>query len=203
MFERLLSGIRGVAPEIDSDEAAIEIECPFRGLEFFDEDHAKYFFGRDALTQHLLDQLREDRFLAVLGPSGSGKSSVVRAGLIPALRNGALPASGDWPVVVVRPGPAPMEALATGLVQLSGAGGDAIATQASLQAALDRDQHGLHTVVQLLAGGRSADHRVVILVDQFEEIFTLIPEEDDKTRSDFVSSLLYASSVPGVPPSSS
>ena len=56
---------------------------PFRGLEVFDEDHAEFFFGRDALTQQLVEQLREDRFLAVIGRSGSGKSSVVRAGLVP------------------------------------------------------------------------------------------------------------------------
>ena len=61
---------------------------PYRGLEVFDEAHAPYFFGRDALTQHLVEALRDTRFLAVLGPSGSGKSSLVRAGLLPQLRGG-------------------------------------------------------------------------------------------------------------------
>ena len=81
-FDRLISGIRGVAPEADVVDASAAIN-PFRGLEVFDEDHAEFFFGRDALTQQLVEQLREDRFLAVIGPSGSGKSSVVRAGLVP------------------------------------------------------------------------------------------------------------------------
>ena len=78
-------------PIAASTNPSLEIECPFRGLEVFDEDHAEFFFGREALTPHLVDQLREDRFLAVLGPSGSGKSSVVRAGLVPQVRRGVLP----------------------------------------------------------------------------------------------------------------
>ncbi len=75
-FDRLVSGIRGVAPSDASAEALEEgtSVCPFRGLEVFDEDHAEFFFGREALVQHLVEQLRTDRFLAVMGASGSGKS---------------------------------------------------------------------------------------------------------------------------------
>jgi hypothetical protein len=207
-FDRLLSGIRGVAPQAEGEDKDLEIECPFRGLEVFDEDHARFFFGREALTTHLVDQLREDRFLAVLGPSGSGKSSVVRAGLIPDLRDGVLPGSAEWPVVIVRPGTDPMDALATQLVQLTGTNGDAIGTQASIRDALSRDAHGLDTVVRLAIGGSDAsggvaqsavsvDHRVVIVIDQFEELFTLLT--DDKARDAFVSALLNASAVPGGP----
>ena len=67
--------------------------CPYRGLAVFEEADAPFFFGREADTQHLLEQLRTQRFLAVIGPSGSGKSSVVRAGVLPQLRQGALPDS--------------------------------------------------------------------------------------------------------------
>ena len=202
-LERLLAGIRGEAPDGGADEAELEIECPFRGLEVFDEDHARFFFGREALTAHLVDQLREDRFLAVLGPSGSGKSSVVRAGLIPEVRRGVLPGSEHWSVVVVRPGDDPMDALATGLVGLTRTNGDAIAGQESIRKALDKDAHGLDTVVRLAIGGdtsgtgSSVDDRVVVVIDQFEEVFTLL--DDDRKRNDFVAALLYASSVPGGP----
>jgi WD40 repeat protein len=200
-FDRLVSGIRGLAPETGAEgtEAGSReaIVCPFRGLEVFDEAHAEYFFGREALTQHLVEQLRADRFLAVLGASGSGKSSVVRAGLIPELRRGALPGSADWDVVLVRPGPNPMETLATRLVGLVGPGGDALGTRASILETLNRDERGLHTIVQLAVDGGSADDRVVIVVDQFEEIFTLV--HDDTERSKFVAALLYASSVAGGP----
>ena len=198
-FDRLVAGIRGLAPETGADEEAAadrdEIVCPFRGLEVFDEAHADYFFGREALTQHLVEQLREDRFLAVLGASGSGKSSVVRAGLIPQLRRGALPGSAGWDVVLVRPGTNPMEALATRLVELVGPKGDALGTRASILEALERDERGLHTIVQMAVDSGSSDDRVVVLIDQFEEIFTQLDDEDERAR--FVASLLYASSVAG------
>ena len=72
--------------------------APYRGLETFDEEHADLFFGREGDVQRLLEKLKASRFLAVLGPSGSGKSSLVRAGLFPALRRGAVPASETWQI---------------------------------------------------------------------------------------------------------
>src|SRR5205823_5069314 len=89
-FHELVCGIQGLAPgpKRTTDDPAV---CPFRGLQVFEEEHADLFFGREALTQHLVEQLRADRFLAVIGPSGSGKSSLVRAGLVPQVRKGVLP----------------------------------------------------------------------------------------------------------------
>ena len=196
-LDRLVSGIRGLAPEAPEpgDAAAERIPCPFRGLEAFDEEHAEYFVGREALTQHLVEQIREDRFLAVIGPSGSGKSSVVRAGLIPQLRQGSLPGSGRWPINVLRPGPHPMESLASSLVGLVGPGRDALASRDSILSTLTADERGLHTVIQLAVSAGSIDERVVIVVDQFEEVFTLA--HDVAERNAFVASLLYASSVVG------
>ena len=78
----------------DSDSAAFEGVCPYRGLEVFDVEHAPFFFGREALTEWLVIALRappsgqENRFLAILGASGSGKSSLARAGLVAALKRG-------------------------------------------------------------------------------------------------------------------
>src|SRR3712207_9411827 len=68
---------------------------PYRGLRVFEEQHTAWFFGRTADTQRLVEKLKASRFLAVLGASGSGKSSLVRAGLVPALRHGALPRSEE------------------------------------------------------------------------------------------------------------
>jgi WD40 repeat protein len=78
--------------------------CPYRGLDFFAEEHAPFFFGRTRVVDRLLASLRaQPRFLALLGPSGSGKSSVLRAGLMPGLRSGALPGSEGWEMSVIRP----------------------------------------------------------------------------------------------------
>ena len=97
---------------------------PYRGLDAFDEADAAFFFGREPDIQQLLERLKGGRFLAVLGPSGSGKSSLVRAGLVPALRRGAMPASDRWPVEIVKPGARPAEAIAARLLA-PGSGGAA------------------------------------------------------------------------------
>ena len=196
-FDRLLDGIRGVAPDSIDEEIRDEapIICPFRGLEVFDEEHAEYFFGREALTQYLVEQLRIDRFLAVVGPSGSGKSSVVRAGLVPHLRSGELPGSAGWPMVIVRPGPHPMEALASRLAAALFPGTDVLAARRSILTQLQEDERGLHTVVQTHVPGRGVDDRILIVVDQFEEIFTVC--HDVAEREAFVDALLHASSVVG------
>src|SRR4030095_9040111 len=115
-FHRLVSGIKGIAPgpavlspgkPSPLPDADI---CPYLGLETFQEKDAEFFFGRAALTQWLGGRLRGRRFLAVSGPSGSGHYSVVRAGLIPALRQGALPGSGDWQIVIMTPTERPLVA---------------------------------------------------------------------------------------------
>ena len=196
-FERLVDGIRGVATvtrdEFELDDAPIV--CPFRGLEVFDEEHADYFFGREALTQYLVEQLRSDRFLAVVGASGSGKSSVVRAGLVPQVRGGALPDSATWPVVIVRPGAHPMEALASRLGAVLEPATDALAARQSILVQLQENERGLHAVVETILAAQDPDWRVLIVVDQFEEVFTLC--HDDAEREPFVDALLHASSVVG------
>ena len=92
-FRRLVAGIRGQppGPEAISAVHSLSSVCPYRGLEVFDEANAPFFFGREADTQHLLEKLRTQRFLAIVGPSGSGKSSVVRAGVLPRLRQAQYP----------------------------------------------------------------------------------------------------------------
>jgi hypothetical protein len=119
LLDRLTSSER---PEPDAIDPAT-IPCPFKGLEAFQQTDAHLFFGREDLVAKMLDRLgngRGDRFLAVVGASGSGKSSVVRAGLIPALRTGQLAGSDGWPIAMFTPGPRPTEALATRLLPVLG-----------------------------------------------------------------------------------
>ena len=85
--------------------------CPFLGLATFDEEHANYFFGRERLVAALVARLVGSPLLAVVGPSGSGKSSAVRAGLLPALAAGVLPGSERWVRAVMRPGEHPLAEL--------------------------------------------------------------------------------------------
>ena len=91
-------------PEDDVPSPAV---CPYMGLSPFDAAHAQYFFGRERLVAELVARLVGSPLLAVVGPSGSGKSSAVRAGLLPALASGALPGSERWSVRVIRPGAHP------------------------------------------------------------------------------------------------
>src|SRR5207253_1736414 len=90
----------------------------------FDVGDAPFFFGREALIQWLLNEVRPategqpvNRFLAIVGASGSGKSSVARAGLVAALKQDAIPGSAGWPVTIFRPGPDPIESLALALAR--------------------------------------------------------------------------------------
>ena len=107
----------------------------------FEEADAPDFFGREALTQQLLTRLGEggdlNRFLAVIGPSGSGKSSVVKAGLLPALRRGGLVGSENWFVIEMTPGAHPLEELEAALLRI------AVNPPESLWPQLREDRRGL------------------------------------------------------------
>ena len=149
---------------------------PYKGLQSFDEADAEHFLGRERLTARLVGRLRDDRFLAVVGASGSGKSSVVRAGLIPALRrgqplaDGGLPPTGStrWAIRLLTPTAHPLDALAVALV-----GPDAPPdVAATLAAQLAADPGALATAArQLLA--REDRPRLLLVIDQFEEVFSL------------------------------
>ncbi|MGA2925788.1 MAG: BTAD domain-containing putative transcriptional regulator [Solirubrobacteraceae bacterium] len=127
--------------------------CPFKGLASFDSSDAEFFCGRERVVSDLVARLAEWTLVGILGPSGIGKSSLLRAGLLPALRAGALPASGGWRQVLVRPGEHPCDELARAF----GDGG--------LGGALAR---------------LSAGERIVIAVDQLEELFTVCRRDDER-----------------------
>ena len=122
-------------------------EAPFQGLQYFDEKDADRFFGRETLVAKIVGRLAASRFLTVIGASGSGKSSVVRAGVIPALRrgerlaDGSLPPtdSGQWDVRILTPSAHPLEALAANLTRDS----ESVSAIAALRADLVQDPNSL------------------------------------------------------------
>jgi transcriptional regulator with XRE-family HTH domain len=144
---------------------------PYKGLRAFEEDDAHDFFGRDELIRRLLARLAEPdrlaRFLAVVGPSGSGKSSVVRAGLLPALRRGSLPGSDQWRLELLS-SPLPLEAAAAALP---------VEGLPSFEVLRHRQASngGQHQTIVEAAPGRAAVERVLV-IDQFEEIITQIAD---------------------------
>ncbi len=87
------------------------VVCPFKGLAAFEPEDAAFFFGREQLVAEMVARLAGAPMLGLVGPSGSGKSSVLRAGLLPALRQGVLPGSESWAIALLRPGEHPLQAL--------------------------------------------------------------------------------------------
>lgn len=172
-------------------------EPPFKGLEFFDEKDAALFFGREELTAKLLNGLRQSRFLAVIvGASGSGKSSLVRAGVVPALKQGApladrtmAPAeSGRWTTHILTPTAHPLEALATALTRDT----ESVTATATLVDDLTQDPRALHFFIQRRAESQSSvlGPHYLLVIDQFEELFTLC--RDQFEREAFIDNLLTA-----------
>jgi len=194
-FRRLVAGILGRAPGPDLEALPEAGICPYRGLQVFDIEHARFFFGRKALTEWLVDKLRAKprqpqahRFLAIVGASGSGKSSLARAGLIPALKHGALPDSQNWPVVIFKAGLDPIESLAVALKKNEVTGPHLKLNE--LNRDLRNEVNTLHLTVRLALEGQADSRRTIVLVDQFEEIFTLCKDED--IRRQFIGNLLHA-----------
>ena len=159
---------------------------PYKGLRAFEEGDADDFFGREELIRQLVERLGRTRFLAVVGPSGSGKSSVVRAGLVPALRRGAIAGSDGWRVVDMFPGARPLDGLEAALLRAVPDPPSGLLDQ------LERDEHGLHrALLRLLPSDPS---EVVLVIDQFEEVFTLV--EDESARTHFLGSIEAAVTDP-------
>jgi WD40 repeat protein len=169
---------------------------PYKGLRAFRPEDAGDFFGRDDLIATLRAALGDQqpgapRFLAVIGPSGSGKTSAVLAGLLPRLQRGALPGSEGWiylePLV---PGTRPLEALVVA-VGRAGPG----SSLAAIREDLDASPRGLHLLARRLTV--RPDARVVLVVDQAEELFTLAADEAERRR--FIELLVTAVTEPGGP----
>ena len=177
---------------------------PFPGLRPFEADEDFLFFGRERQIDELLRRLRTARFLAILGTSGCGKSSLVRSGLIPSLHGGAMTRAGSsWRIAILRPGEDPIGNLAAALEApeaLGGAdGGDELSKQLK-EATLRSSNLGL--VECVLQARISPRDNVLILVDQFEELFRFKQTRREQGRDEavaFVKILLEASRHREVP----
>jgi hypothetical protein len=171
-----------LAPELPDEP------CPYRGLAAFREDDRDFFFGREGLLNDMLDRLRDgDRLLAIVGSSGSGKSSVVLAGLLPRLKAGALPGSAGWRYATIVPGSQPLASLARVLQSAAPAApGLDLAQAARLLFAADGFRRAPDTLAATL--DETAAPPLALVVDQFEELFTLCA--DEAARAAFVRQLL-------------
>ena len=176
-----LQGALGVTPlpasaPVIADVAALQ--NPYKGLRPFKEADAADFFGRNALVERLLSRMEEDgaesRFLALVGPSGSGKSSTIGAGLLPALRRGVLTGSNDWFIAQMVPGRHPLDELELALLRI------AVSQPSGLMEQLRRDERGLLRAASLTLPEEGSE--LLLIIDQFEEIFTLATDTRESAR---------------------
>lgn len=187
-------------------DSATRFANPFPGLRPFRSDESHLFFGRESQIDTVLNRLRQNRFLAVVGSSGSGKSSLVQAGLLPALYGGLPTQFGAfWRIAVLRPGDDPIANLATALndPEVFGAfSADELPIQMAItQTVLSRGPKGLINVVS--QARLEADENVLIVVDQFEELFRFQQSSDRMDAADqaaaFVKLLVEAAQHPELP----
>jgi formylglycine-generating enzyme required for sulfatase activity len=186
---------------------------PYKGLNYFDIDDADLFFGREKLIAAFVDHLRHHSFLAVIGASGSGKSSIIRAGLVPALmhqrvlEDGTLPPNGSemWPVLMLTPTDRPLHNLADHLIWKLNLN----VKKNILVAEMLSDPTILRHYVQMALNSRNKTnepqqtHRILIVIDQFEELFTQLRSDNNQTQTQtqqirraYINNLLTAIQVP-------
>jgi DNA-binding SARP family transcriptional activator/basic membrane lipoprotein Med (substrate-binding protein (PBP1-ABC) superfamily) len=163
-------------PTLDPQAPAHTAGNPYRGLRAFSENDADMYFGRESLVAEVLEKLdRDSGFVSIVGPSGSGKSSAAQAGVIPVLR-----ARGDT-VVLFTPGPRPLWELATALDRAG------FGSRATLLRRFERDPSSLASMIS---------RRAVLMIDQFEELFTLAEPETAARFSELVATAVEEEESP-------
>ena len=172
-------GVDVVATQEESEPDS-DVRNPYRGLRAFHETDAEDFFGRDSLIDELVDAVGSKRLIAVVGPSGSGKSSVVRAGLLPRVR--AVAGDQPWFITEMFPGSYPFEELEGALSRIAVDRLDGVSDE------LRADELGLTRVLKRVLP--NDDSRLLLVIDQFEELFSLTT--DHETRELFLASLVAA-----------
>jgi energy-coupling factor transporter ATP-binding protein EcfA2 len=186
-LEHLLTAVRG---EPVSGEVVHEAICPYRGLDAFREEDSAFFFGRGSVDDakspigELVRKVREQSFVMVVGRSGSGKSSLVYAGLLPALRRER---DRFWDVLSLRPGPNPLRALAAAFnPRADNEGAAEYATKITSEA--DKLRTGdaellSHMIRQELDQAEGKPDRLLLYIDQWEELYAQAPSSNDKERA--------------------
>ncbi len=178
-LDALRAALRGEPVAASAVRSSI---CPYRGLEPFREEDAAFFCGRDGAVRELVARVGQHSFVIVVGPSGSGKSSLVFAGLMPALRKQAR--TTMWDVVTLRPGKRPLHALAEAFgATPANAGPAAIDAWLEGEAAAYRagDPETLARIVdRRLDAAPEKPDRLLLYVDQWEELYAMAPAAEDK-----------------------
>jgi energy-coupling factor transporter ATP-binding protein EcfA2 len=191
----LEKSIRGEAPgpdlqaEFAASKSAI---CPYRGLFYFREEDAPFFFGRDAAINELSRAVARAPLVAVVGASGSGKSSVVRAGLVPRLRRER---DAVWEIAALVPGDEPLKSLAASVVPLLFPELDSIDRREKANKLATKFAEGsinLRDIVRDVLERQTGTQRLLLVGDQWEELYTLTKDESQRRR--FVDELLDATS---------
>lgn len=162
--------------------------CPYKGLDVFEEEDAELFFGREKLVDDLVSRVKDSQTVFVTGPSGSGKSSLVRAGLIHALKRGAIKNSERWLYATMKPGRDPIGEL--GLVVSSLASSTNPEDEIRAKAMKDENIFARWSEIVLKEG---REKRLVLFIDQFEEVFTQISNEEERVA--FLNLLTHAATA--------
>lgn len=178
-FPELLEALPGARPVgvydvFDPDK----IQNPFKGLEAFQQTDSHFFFGREKMIERSLKRMQETPFLALVGASGSGKSSLVRAGILPALRKGnIIPHSETWRTAIFTPGNKPLESLVTRIMPYLKE--DETRTIDRVIRNVQQPEIAEQYINTMLEGAPS-ESRLLIVIDQFEEVFTRASEAEAK-----------------------
>ncbi|MEO1207999.1 MAG: hypothetical protein AAFX78_00515 [Cyanobacteria bacterium J06638_20] len=174
----------------ESDKASDDLPCPYRGLFHFGPDDAEFFFGREVFVSVLTTAVEQRSFIPILGASGSGKSSVVLAGLVPQLQR-----RGHWQFTHFRPGAEPFHALATALVPLLDPELDTTNQIMQARQLANHLKTGAMPLTDVIATiqSRYPQDRILLIADQFEELYTL--GTDDVIRNRFLDCLLTSLSA--------
>jgi type II secretory pathway predicted ATPase ExeA len=196
LLDTLVRAVHGEPPDPDAQDRVRETRatiCPYRGLLYFREEDAPFFFGRvEAITQ-LVSAVQDHSLVAVVGASGSGKSSVVRAGLVPELRKSC---DRVWEVATIVPTDRPLYSLAAVLMPLlepdMSETTRLLDTNKLAEALLQRTIK-LRDIVERLLAKQAGTNQLLLIVDQWEELFTLC--QDDAARRCFIENVLEATAA--------
>jgi energy-coupling factor transporter ATP-binding protein EcfA2 len=185
-LEILSGAVQGHPPGPDLLQrvsATLASVCPYRGLRFFREEDTPFFFGQDAFVERLAGAVERRALVGVVGASGSGKSSVVLAGLVPHLRRGAC--GSVWDAIAMVPGDRPLRNLAGALLPLLEpelTETDQLAERRKLAEFLASEPDALRDVVGRILQKQPGTDRLLLVVDQWEELYTLARHEQEQRR---------------------